>query len=300
MKTPPRPVAGAGEVLVRVRAAGVNPVDVSGRRFPLPDITGGKPMPIILGWDAAGEVVAVGEGVTRFAVGDEVFGMPRFPELAGAYSQYLTSPVTDLALKPQQLSFQEAAALPLAGLTAWQGLFELGNLQPGQSIFISGGSGGVGHLAVQYARWKGAKVYTTTSERNLDFLRELGADVVIDYNRENVTDLVEGVDLAFDTIGGEVLEQSFKVVRRGGTVVSTPLQKGIIEQGQKLAPDYGVNFRFTNVHTSGEQLTEIARVVEADQLKPQLEAVFSLEHVAEAQNLAEQGHVRGKVVLAVE
>jgi NADPH:quinone reductase-like Zn-dependent oxidoreductase len=295
-----RPTPQAGEVLVRVRAAGINPVDVAGRQFPIPGITGAGELPYILGWDVSGEIVALGEGVSEFAIGDTVYGLPRFPGEAGAYAEYLTAPVTDIVPRPQRLSFEEAAAIPMAGLTAWQGLFELADLQPGQTVLITGGSGGVGHLAIQLAKWKGAKVYATTSTPNLAFLHELGADEVIDYTRQPFKEVVKDVDLVFDTIGGDTLKDAFEVVKRGGTIVSTPLQKGIVAVGQELGPKYGVNFKFTNVHTSGEQLAEINKVVEAGKLRPYLDTVLPLDQVAEAHRLSAAGHVRGKVVLAVE
>lgn len=295
-----RPTPKAGEVLVRVRAAGVNPVDVAGRQFPIPGITGAGELPYILGWDVAGEVAALGEGVSEFAVGDPVYGLSRFPGEAGAYAEYLTATVADIVSRPESLSFQEAAAIPMAGLTAWQGLFELADLQPGQTVLITGGSGGVGHLAVQLAKWKGAKVYATTSTPNLAFLGELGADEVIDYTSQSFKEVVKDADLVFDTIGGDTLNDAFEVVKKGGTVVSTPVGKGIIPVGMELAAKYGVNFKFTNVHTSGEQLAEINRVIEAGKLQPHLDTVLPLDRVAEAHGLSAAGHVRGKVVLTVE
>ena len=295
-----QPKPHAGEVLVRVRAAGINPVDYFSRRFPLPFTSGAKGLPYILGWDISGEVAALGEGVTQFAVGDEVYGMPRFPGEAQAYSQYITSPVSDLALKPKKLSYQEAAGVPLVALTAWQGLFDTAHLQTGQSVFISGGAGGVGHLAIQLAKWKGAKVMTTTSTRNVEFVRSLGADVVIDYTQQSIVDVIKDVDVVLDTIGGDVLEQEFQIVKRGGWVVSLPGHKGVEAVGAQLAPQYGVSFKLILVHPSGEQLAEIAKLFDANQLKVHLDAVIPLKEAAQAHKLSEGGHVRGKLVLDVE
>ena len=295
-----RPEPQAGEVLVRVRAAGINLVDAISRQFPLPVTSGAKGLPYILGWDISGEVVALGAGATHFAIGDEVYGMPRFPGEAKAYSEYTTAPVADLAGKPQRLTHEEAAGGPLAGLTAWQSLFEVAHLQAGQSIFISGGSGGVGHFAIQLAKWKGAKVLTTTSTRNVAFVRNLGADIVIDYTRQDFREVVKDVDVVLDTIGEDVLKHAFEVVRRGGIVVSLPGQKGVGALGEQLAPQYGVTFSFSLVHPSGEQMAAMAPLFEAGQLKTHLEAVFSLKDVAQAHKLIEGGHVRGKVVLTVE
>lgn len=294
-----RPEPQGGEVLVRVRAAGINLVDAISRQFPIPVTSGAKGLPYILGWDISGEVVALGAGVGRFAVGDEVYGMPRFPGEAKAYSQYTAAPVEDLARKPLRISHEEAAGIPLAGLTAWQSLFVLAHLEAGQSIFISGGSGGVGHYAVQLAKWKGAKVFATTSARNVALVQDLGADVVIDYTRQDFREAVKDVDVVLDTIGEEVLEHAFEVVRRGGVVVSLPAQKGVGALGEQLAPRYGVTFSLPMVHPSGEQMAAMAPLFEAGQLKTHLEAVFPLNNVAQAHQLIEGGHVRGKLVLTI-
>lgn len=295
-----RPEPQAGEVLVRVRAASINLVDALSRQFPLPVTSGAKGLPYILGWDISGEVVALGAGATQFAIGDQVYGMPRFPGEAKAYSEYTTAPVADLAGKPQRLTHEEAAGVPMAGLIAWQALFEVAHLQAGQSIFISGGSGGVGHFALQLAKWKGAKVFTTTSTRNVAFVRNLGADVVIDYTRQDFREVVKEVDVVLDTISEDVLKHAFEVVRRGGIVVSLPGHKGGGALGEQLAPRYGVTFSLPLVHPSGEQMAAMVPLFEAGQLKTHLEAVFPLQDVAQAHKLIEGGHVRGKVVLTVE
>ncbi len=294
-----RPEPQAGEVLVRVQAIGINSVDCTARKFPVPGLTAGH-LPYILGWDIAGAVIALGEGVTQFAVGDEVYGMPRFPGEAKAYSEYITSPVADIALKPQRLTHQEAAGVPLAGLTAWQALFDTAHLQAGQTVFISGGAGGVGHYAIQLAKWKGAMVITTTSTRNVEFVRDLGADIIIDYTRQALTDVVKDVDVVLDTIGGDVLRDSFKVVKRGGSIVSLPVHLGVKDLGDQLAPKSGVAFAVIGVHRSGEQIAEMANLANAGQLKTHLDAVFPLKEVAQAHKLSEGGHVRGKLVLTLD
>ncbi|HEY7416118.1 MAG TPA: NADP-dependent oxidoreductase, partial [Ktedonobacteraceae bacterium] len=171
----PRPQVG--EILVQVHAAGVNPVDWAARSYPMPSTTGapGANLPYTLGWDLAGSVVALGAGVTRFAAGDTVYGMPCFPREARAYSEYTAVPAFDLARMPERFTYEQAAAIPMAALTAWQALFDTAGLQAGQAVFIPGGAGGVGHCAIQLAKWKGAQVVTTTSTRNVAFVRELGA-----------------------------------------------------------------------------------------------------------------------------
>jgi len=294
-----RPAPHAGEVLVRVHAAGVNPVDIASRQYPLPITTGAKGLPYVLGWDIAGEVVALGAGVTHFAVGDEVYGMPRFPDEAQAYSEYTTAPVADLARKPRNLTHAEAAGIPLAALTAWQSLFDVAHLHAGQTIFISGGAGGVGHFAIQLAKWKGAKVMTTTSTRNVEFVRNLGADVVIDYTQQAFEEAVKDVDVVLDTLGEDVLKHSFQVVKPGGVIVSLPGHKGVQALGEQLAPHYGVTFVVAFVHPSGEQMAAMAQLFDAGQLKTHLDAVFPLKDVAQAHTLSEGGHVRGKLVLTV-
>ncbi len=270
-----RPLPQAGEVLVRVRAAGINPVDWGARSYPMPSTTGaaGAHLPYILGWDLAGDVVALGAGVTHFALGDAVYGMPRFPGEAKAYSEYTAAPVSDLARKPEHLTHQQTAAVPMSALTAWQALFDTAGLQEGQTVFIPGGAGGVGHLAIQLAKWKGAQVITTTSTRNVAFVRELGADVVIDYTRASVADVVKEVDVVLDMMGEDVLRQAFEGVKHGGRVVS------LLRSHREL----------------GEQLAEIARLFDAGQLKVHIEAVFPLQDVAQAHKLSEGRHVRSSV-----
>ena len=250
-----RPEPSTGEVLVRVHAAGVNPVDWGARSYPMPSTTGaaGVRLPYILGWDLAGEVVALGAGVTQFVQGEAIYGMPRFPAEAKAYSEYTTVPASDLARKPEHLSYQEAAAVPMAALIAWQALFDTAGLHAGQTVFIPGGAGGVGHLAIQLAKWKGAQVITTTSTRNVTFVRELGADLVIDYTRASVADVAQQVDVVLDMMGEDVLRQAFGVVKRGGRVVS--LLRAHTELGVQLAAQAGAHFAFILVHPSGEQLT---------------------------------------------
>ncbi len=296
-----RPEPRAGEVLVRVRAAGVNPVDYVSRQFAVPLTTGAETarLPYILGWDIAGTVVALGEGVTQFAVGDEVYGMPRFPQEAGAYAEYVAAPAPELARKPRNLSFEEAAAVPLAALTAWQSLFDIAHLQAGQSVLISGGSGGVGHYAIQLAKAKGAKVLTTTSTRNVEFVKGLGADVVIDYTQQAVRDVVRDVDVVLDTVGEQVLEESFEVVKPGGYVVCLPGHKGVRERGNELATRYGVTFDVPLVHPSGEQMAELTRLFEAGKLTSHVSATFPLQNAGEAHKQVESGHTRGKVVLTI-
>lgn len=294
-----RPEPQAGEVLVRVRAAGVNPMDYWARKLPIPGITAGQ-LPYILGWDISGEVVALGDGVTQFEVGNDVYGMLRFPGEAKGYSEYVAAPVVDLARKPHALTHQEAAGIPLTALIAWQALFDTAHLQAGQTVLITGGAGGVGHYAIQLAKTHGARVLTTTSTRNVDFVRELGSDSVIDYTLQALTDSVsEEIDVVLDTIGEDVLRDAFKVVKRDGWIVSLPAHRGVRILGEELAPHYGVQFAHIGVHPSGEQLAALARLADDGHIKTHLDAVFALQDAAEAHRLIEGGHVRGKLVLTI-
>lgn len=286
LRSIPRPVPGPGEVLVRVRAAGVNPVDWkvrSGRSSLL------GPPPFVVGWDIAGEVEALGPGTSGFAVGDAVYGMPRFPQQAAAYAEYVSAPAADLAPSPR-VSRVEAAALPLAVLTAWQALFETADLRAGQRVLIHAAAGGVGHLAVQLARWKGAHVIGTASARNAEFVRHLGADEVVDYTAGPFEDAVRDVDLVLDCVGGDVLQRSPAVVRPGGRLVT-------IAGAPPETP--GITSTRILVRPSGSQLREIAALVDAGELRVNVDATFPLAEAAAAHRAVETGRTRGKVVLTI-
>lgn len=285
-----RPEAQAGEALVRVRAIGVNPVDWKTRQGRYD--TGPIETPLILGWDIAGVIEATGTGVDQFTPGDDVFGMVRFPEFGDAYADYVAAPVSDLAKKPATLSCVEAAAVPLVALTAWQALFEAAQLQPGQTILIHAAAGGVGHIAVQLAKWKGARVIGVASAPNAEFLRSLGVDQVIDYTHERFEDVAPEVDIVLDTIGGATQERSFAALKPGGILVSitdTP--------DATLAQRYGVRSARILVHTSSAQLAEIAHLFESGKLRVEVARAFPLVEAAEAHRLSEAGHTRGKIVL---
>ena len=289
---PPEPAAG--EVLVRVQAAGINPVDVKTRSGAggLAGKYGTEHFPIILGWDISGIVEQIGVGVTRFAVGDAVYGMPRFPERAAAYAEYVTAPACELAHKPASIDHFEAAALPLVALTAWQALFEGTTLEPGHAILVHAAAGGVGHIAVQIAKWKGAFVVGTASGRNADFLKEIGVDQVIDYQKCRFEDEVSGLDVVLDTMRGEVRERSWQVLKPGGILVSI-----LGPPSAETAAQYGVRATNILVHPDGEQLAQIAALVDAGKLKPNIDAVYPLAEAAQAHTHVANGHTRGKVVL---
>ena len=288
----PRPAPKRGEVLIRVHAAGVNPVDWKTRQGQ--GVAGYmRANPSILGWDVSGTIEALGPGVSAYRVGEAVFGMLRFPHMGSAYAEYATAPVTHIARKPESLDHVEAAAVPLAALTAWQALFETAGLKAGQNVLIHGAAGGVGHLAVQLARWKGAAVTGTASERNAGFLRSLGAEA-FDYASGRFERTLRDFDVVFDTIGGEVAERSFQVLAKGGILVSI-LNGGNDVQARKL----GVRSASILVKPDGERLREIAALIDARAIRPVVENIFDLQQARQAQDLSQAGRVRGKIVLRV-
>ncbi|HLA74733.1 MAG TPA: NADP-dependent oxidoreductase [Gammaproteobacteria bacterium] len=288
----PRPAPKRGEVLIRVHAAGVNPVDWkirSGRLQGRVD----HHLPLILGWDVAGVIETLGEGVTTLQVGDAVYARPDIAR-DGAYAEYLVARADELALKPKTIDFVHAAAVPLSALVAWQSLFDAANLSPGQSVLIHAGAGGVGHYAVQLAHWKGAHVITTTSARNADFVRSLGADEVIDYTVTRFDDVLKDIDVVFDTVGGDVYERSWKVLQKRGVIVSI-----LNQPSAELSEQYGARAAYVFVQPNAEQLTEIAKLIDKGNLRPIVQTVLPLAQARQAHELIEGGHTRGKIVLKV-
>ncbi len=291
----PQPEAGAGEVLVRVHAAGVNPVDWKVRAAISPLAQRYKEaFPLILGWDVSGVVVAVGKDVTGFAEGDEVYGLVGFPGLGSAYAEYLAAPAAHIALKPRTLTHVQAAALPLAALTAWQALFETGDLAFGQRILVHAAAGGVGHVAVQLAKWRGAYVIGTASARHHDMLRSLGVDEVVDYTITRFENLVHDVDMVLDALSGETRARSWQVLKKGGMLVS--ILSGI---DPAVAEAHGVRWGYLLVRPDQARLAEIARLADVGSLRPVVDSVFPLGEAAQAHARGEQGHTSGKIVLQV-
>jgi NADPH:quinone reductase-like Zn-dependent oxidoreductase len=288
----PRPQAGAGEVLIRVNAAGVNPLDWKVR---VGHVKGWllHRLPLIPGWDVSGVVEAVGPEATAFKIGDAVYGMLDFLR-NGAYADYVVARTQHLALKPNLLDHIQAAAVPLASLTAWQSLFELAGLESGQTVLIHGAAGGVGHFAVQFAKWREAKVIGTASASNQDFLRELGADQVIDYTRTMFEKAVHDVDVVLDTIGGDTQQRSWQVLKKGGILVAT---LGV--SSPEAAHRHGVRGEGVMVRPDASQLTQIAALIDAGDLKPAVTTILPLAEAQQAHELSQNGHVRGKIVLQV-
>jgi NADPH:quinone reductase-like Zn-dependent oxidoreductase len=292
----PRPQPESGEVLIRVYAAGVNPIDWKVREGYMKDLWPHK-FPLIPGWDLSGVVEAVGPGPAsagRFKKGDEVYSVPDVSR-DGAYAEYIVVRESELALKPKSLHHVRAAAVPLAAVTAWQALFDAGQLKRGQRVLIHSGSGGVGHVAVQLAKWKGAHVLATASTKNQELLRELGVDEPIDYTKQKFEDVARDVDLVLDLIGGETQERSWSVLKNGGVLLSL-VQPPSVEKAKAL----GVRAAFVAGHPSGAQLAEIAHLIDSRKLKPIVERILPLLEVRRAHELSQSGHTRGKIVLRVK
>jgi len=288
----PVPEARAGEILLKIHAASVNPVDHKIRAGKYPAVKADK-LPYVLGRDVSGDVESCGPGVTAFAKGDSLYAMPGIDR--GGHAEYITLKIGEASPKPKSLDHVAAAAVPLAGLTAWQGLFRHGGLRAGQKVLIHGGSGGVGHFAIQFAKAKGAYVVTTVSGQHVDFALEMGADQVIDYEKQRFEDEVRDVDLVFDLIGGETQDRSWGVLKKGGILVST-----LMQPSAEKAAAHGVRGMRYTAEESGSELGEIAALIDAGKVKPVVTKAFPLSDAAAAQRMVEQGHAQGKIVLTVD
>ncbi len=278
-----RPEPGEGEVLIRVRAASVNPIDWKFRRGLSP-----KQLPAILGNDVSGTVER--SRAERFAEGDEVFGFAA----SGGYAELASAHAAMIAKKPAGVNHEQAAAIPVSGLTAWQALFDRGSLERDQTALIAGAAGGVGHFAVQFAKHAGARVIGTGSSRNRDFVLDLGADEYIDYTRQDVAESVSDVDVAFDTVGGETTQSLLATLRRGATLVT--IAGAPPEQAAK---ERGARAELLVMSPSSEQLSQIAELVASGDVRVEIAETFPLSEVRQAHTLSESGHTRGKIILTV-
>lgn len=279
------------EVLIRVRAASVNPVDYKIRSGTYPVVKQDQ-LPKVLGRDVAGEIERCGRAVRNFKEGDTVYAM--LDGGPGGYAEYVTVKADLVAPKPGQLDYPAAAAVPLAGLTAWQGLFDHGQLRAGQRVLIHGGAGGVGHLAVQFAKARGATVATTVATQDVEFVKQLGADQVIDYTRERFEDKVHDVDLVLDLIAGDTQERSWAVLKDGGTMISS-----LARPSEAKAREHHAHAENFVAHPDRAELIEIGRLIDEGRVHPHVSAVFDLKQAAEAQVQLEKHHAQGKVVLQV-
>ncbi len=288
------PEVREGEVLVRVKAAGVNPVDSAIRAGYLQQILPYE-FPLVPGWDVAGVVEERGHSARRFAVGDEVYAYARRPTVQhGTFAEYLVLPESYLARRPSSLSWEQAAGIPLAGLTAYQSLFDAGQLQAGQTVLILGASGGVGSFAIQLAKHQGATVVAVASEKNFAYMKELGADFTVDYKQGAVGEAVKalvpaGVDLIYDCISGETLTQSLSALKPGGALVS------ILHNGQGL--DAGIRFHYVFVEPNAVQLDALRELADADKLRVNVSQTYSLDQTAEAFTQIDTHHTTGKIVI---
>ena len=292
----PRPQPQAGEVLVRVHGAGVNPIDWKVREGHMKDFWPHK-FPLILGWDLSGVVEQLGPSPAaagRFKIGDEVYSLPD-PTRDGAYADYIVVRESELALKPKSLHHPRAATVPLAALTVWQSLFDTAQLQPGQRVLIHAGSGGVGHLAVQLAKWKDAYVFATASTKNQDLLRKLGVDEPIDYTQQRFEDVARNIDIVLDTLGGETQERSWSVLEKGGVLVSL-----VQPPSEETAKELGVRAALLGAQPNGAQLAEIAKIIDSGKLTPVINRILPLSEARRAHELSQSGHTHGKIALRVK
>jgi NADPH:quinone reductase-like Zn-dependent oxidoreductase len=287
-----RPEPGVSQILVRVHAAGVNPTDWKHRAHKI--FLG--PPPFVLGWDVSGVVEKAGFGVTLFQPGDEVFGMLPYPYGAGSHAEHVTGPTRAFAAKPGDIDHVHAAALPVAGLTAWQALADTAHLQPGQRVLIHAAAGGVGHVAVQVARALGAHVIGTASAANHDLVRSLGADELIDYHTADFATAVTGIDVVLDAVGGDYPARSLRTLRPGGMLICLlPLPTEVAADAARL----GIRAQVMLVEADHAGMTAVAGLVTQGKLRPVIAASYPLADAAEAHALGETGHVAGKLVLTM-
>jgi len=287
----PIPTPGPNEILLKVKAASINPVDWKIREGQFPAIKSDK-LPYVLGRDLSGVVEACGTETKGHQKGNEIYAMLAFDR--GAYAEHVIVKPNEAAPKPRSIDHVAAAGVPLAGLAAWQGLFRYGELKAGQRVLIHGGSGGVGHFAIQFAKAKGAHVITTVSEKHIEFVRELGADEVVDYKKQKFEDVAHEVDVVLDLIGGETRKRSWPMLKKGGILVST-----MLEPFGNQTRELGVRAAHYTVQESGEELREIGTLIDAGKVKPKISKVFDFHEVWAAHEYVEKGDTEGKVVLKV-
>jgi len=291
------PQPAPGEVLVKVHALSINPVDIKtrkGGRFY--DMLNEQP-PVILGWDISGVVTAAGSEVTEWKEGDEVLGMINFPGRGRAYAEYVTAPANHLARKPKNITHGQAAATTLAALTAYQVLVYEAKIQKGQHLLMHAAAGGVGHFAVQLAKHFGATVSGTASAQNQQFLKDLGVDQPIDYKAQPIEKAAKDIDIVFDPIGGDTTAASIAVLKPGGVLVS--IVGGVKDNLAETAKEKGITAKNYLVHSSGEDMNVIAGLLEQGVIKPIIEHSFRLEEIAKAHAQSETGKTRGKIVVTV-
>lgn len=313
----PKPLAQPGEVLVKVHAASLNPPDLflrDGYRALPPEWRPEARFPLTLGTDVSGVVVALGDGASGFSIGDEVYAMVRFPEDlmtgSGAYAQYICIHEAELALKPKGIDHVQASGAPMSLLTVWQFLIDVGHDAPnpfqpfkhapvplkGKTVLVNGAGGGVGHLAVQVAKWKGARVIAVASGKHENLLRDLGADEFIDYTKTAAESVTKDVDLVIDAVGGVNMERFLSVIRAGGALF---LVNPMGFSGHKQAADLGITVSSTQVRSNGSQLAEFGRLLDDGTVRVVIDSTFALAQASEAHRRASRGSTQGKIVLVV-
>lgn len=293
------PKLQSSEVLVKVKAISVNPVDVKTRASN--DVLTwiyNEQRPVILGWDISGEIVSVGEDVSSFQVRDEVFGMVNFLGNGQAYAEYVAVPANQLALKPKNISHEEAAAATLAALTAWQALIKIANIKTGQKILVHAGAGGVGHFAVQIAKTTGAYVIATSSSKNKDFILALGADEHIDYQSNNLGQTLREIDVVLDTISGDTLKESVSIVKEYGKIITLP-SPDFDKEISDLAAKKNIDLSFMLVESNGEDMKSLAALLEDKLIKSHVSASYDFSEMDKAHLHLETGRTLGKVIVRV-
>lgn len=313
----PEPALADNDVLVQIHAAGVNPLDLKIRDGEFKMILPYR-MPLIMGNDLAGVVVRVGARVQRFKPGDEVYARPDDNRI-GAFAEFIAIQESSLAIKPKDLTMEQAASIPLVGLTAWQALVEKANVKKGQKVLIHAGSGGVGTIAIQLAKHLGAYVATTTSTANVEWVKRLGADLVIDYKKDDFEKVLHGYDLVLNSLGTDTLEKSLQVLKPGGILISISgppdaafaksaglsgffkVVMGLLSYGiRKKAKRRGVSYSFLYMRASGDQLSQITSLIDAGAIVPVVDRVFPFQQTQQALDYVETGRAKGKVIVTLK
>lgn len=287
-----------GEVLVKVKSFSINPVDIKTRIGKGVHGRIKDEQPIILGWDVSGEVIEIANDVTKFKKGDQVFGMINFPGHGKAYAEYVSAPALHLALKPKNTSHENAAAATLAALTAWQSLVHVGKIKKGDRLLVHAAAGGVGHYAVQIAKYFGAYVVGTASTKNHAFLKELGIDEAIDYTKQDFESNVKDIDILLDPIGGDTTKRSYSILNNGGRLIS--IVGGVKEEDKDLVSSKNIQAQNYLVQSNGDDMEAIASLLQSENLKSTVSKIFSLQDIAEAHKHIETGRTTGKVVISLQ
>ena len=294
-----KPEINGDQVLIKVKSTGINPVDTKVRAG-TSGISKKIKLPAILGWDVSGIIQIVGKNVQSFKSGDEVFGCIGFPGLGKTYAEFTVADPQLLAKKPYNISFEEAAAVPLAGLTAYQAINEELKVSSGQKVLIQAAAGGVGHLAVQFAKINGALVIGTASEKNEKFLKSIGVDQFIDYKKEKFEERIQDVDAALDAMGGEILYRTISCVKRGGIVVCLPSSTKNDPKAIELANERNIKLTWPMMRPDGEQMRLIASLLQDKKMKVSVDKIFTLDQITWAHKAVETHQTKGKVVVKVD